>query len=661
MSFLAPLFLAGLLTVALPFWLHRLQTQSSDRKPFSSAMLLETTEQQIHVRKKLKYLVLLALRVALLLLIAFAFAKPLWTDPDTLPGPGPEGTHLVVVDTSASMGREGVFDRAIDMARAAIDQAPGGAMLQVVSAANGILLESELSADATSHKEVLDRLSPGTVNLEFGHMMAALDRLAESLPPPVTLHLVSDFQDSGMPVRFADLVSARIETLRPHVVRSETAANWSVQSMRRTANGIDVVINGEGADDAQATVTVELNGVGLGVRQVEAAGSAMLSFDNLQLVEGDNRIAVRIEAGDELAIDNSRFDVIENQPPAPIPLITFNQGGLPVTYLTAALQADPNGAYDVELAVIGDFDARTLPRYRWVIVDDIGTVPAEMEAELSAFVENGGNILAFAGQRTATTTRIPVTGNAVAAASLGVATNRFLSIGRVDSGHPALAATEGWYNVNLTQTIPIRVTTDDQVLVRLENDEAFMFERRIGQGRVLVVAGGLENEWNDLPIRPVFVSFIVEAARYLSGATDISRTFTAGASLPLTLVGGASGQVIDPDGETVLSLADTTRAQQVRLDKIGFYEVYTSQGNYLVAVNVDPRESDPAVASPEVLNRWAEAMGGQSSPQVTTTIAQDAKPVELWHLLLLILALVLMGESVLGNWHLAPRTSRQSA
>lgn len=661
MSFLAPLFLLGALSIALPFWLHRLQTQSSDRKPFSSAMLLETTEQQIHVRKQLKYLVLLALRVALLLLVVFAFAKPLWTDPDTLPGPGPEGTHLVVVDTSASMGREGVFDRAIELARAAIGEAPGGAMLQVISAGNGIQLESELSVDAASHTAALDRLAPTTVNLEFGHMMAALDRLAETLPPPVTLHLVSDFQDSGMPVRFADLVSARIETLEPHVVRSDAAANRSVQSVRRTATGIDVVINTTGEDDARAIVAVDLNGVEIGTRQVESAGTTTLSFDNLQLIEGDNRVAVRIEASDDLAIDNRRVHVIDNQPPAPIPLITFNQGGLPVTYLTAALQADPNGAYDVQLAVIGDFDPRTLPRYRWVIVDDIGTVPPEMETELRRFAERGGNILAFAGQRTAITSRIPVTGNAVEAASIGVASNRFLSIGRVDSGHPALAATEGWYNVNLTQTVPISVTTDDQVLVRLENDEPFMFERRIGAGRVLVVAGGLENEWNDLPIRPVFVSFIVEVARYLSGATDISRTFTAGASLPLTLVGGASGQVIDPDGETVLSLADTARAQQVYLDKIGFYEVYTSQGDYLVAVNVDPRESDLAVASPEVVNRWTTAMGGQSGPQVTATIAQDAKPVEFWHVLLLILALVLIGESVLGNWHLAPRTSRQNA
>ena len=84
MGFFAPIFLLGAIAIALPIWLHRLQTQSSDRQPFSSAMLLETTEERVHLQKKLKYLVLLALRVALLLMIALAFAKPFLSRPPTL-------------------------------------------------------------------------------------------------------------------------------------------------------------------------------------------------------------------------------------------------------------------------------------------------------------------------------------------------------------------------------------------------------------------------------------------------------------------------------------------------------------------------------------------------------------------------------------------------
>lgn len=651
------MFLLGIVAVALPFWLHRLQTQSSDRKPFSSAMLLETTEQQIHVRKKLKYLLLLALRVALLLLLALIFAKPLWTDPDTLPVPTPEGTHLILLDTSASMSRSGVFDQAVAQARRAIETAPGGALLQLLSADSGIHIESELSADRSTATASLAAIQPGALRLDYGDAIAAIDRLAESLPQPVTLHFVSDFQDSGMPVRFANLVSSAVTTLVPYVVGSGEPFNWTIETIRETGDGVDVGVFGFGHYERAAAVALFLNGESVGEHGIITGGQTIARFDGVQPEAGDNRLEVRLEADDDLRVDNQRYYVLENVPPAPIPLITLNPDGLPVTYLSAALQSDPNNAYRVEPMLIGEFDSRTLSRYPWALVDDIGTVSVELEAALEEFVRDGGNLLAFAGMRSATGARIPVSGNSIRPASIGAGANRFLSIGQIDTGHPVLSQTEGWYSVNVSQTIPIDAHSEDRVLIRLENDEPFLIERKLGLGRLLLVVGGLENQWNDLPIRPVFVSFIVEAARYLSGTDRLSKAFVAGASLPLTMTGGTSGQVIDPDGRNVLSLADTTRAQQIKLNKPGFYEVYTAQGNYLIAVNADSRESKLQAVADETLQRWVAAMAGQPDGNVASSYDIEPEPVGLWHALLLILALVLVAESLLGNVYLTPRTT----
>jgi len=657
MSFVAPLFLLGALAIAVPFWLHRLQTQSSDRKPFSSAMLLETTEQQVHVQKKLKYLALLALRVALLVFIALAFAKPLWTNPETLPGPGPDGTHLVLVDTSASMRRDGVFEQSVSLARRAIDAAPGGAMLQVLTAGADVREATELSTDRGISRAALQSLEPDASRLDYGQVMTAIDRLTETLPPPVTLHFISDFQDSGLPARFADVVSTRISALQVHAPSTRPVFNWSIQAIRQTANGIDAVVFGDGQDDMATGVELSLNGTAVETREVTGSGSTTLRFTGLVLEPGDNQVQVEVLAGDDLGIDNRRYHVIRNTPPAPIPLLTLNRDGLPVTYLSAALHSDPDNAFRIDTAVIGEFDTRTLSRYSWLIVDDIGAVGAELEASLLEFVQNGGGVLAFAGQRSAAARRIPLSGHSVRPTSAGPGDDHFLSIGQVDSGHPLLSETDGWYAVNLSQTIPVETQPDDQVLVRLENDEAFVIERRLGQGRVLLVTGGLENQWNDLPIRPVFVSFMIEAARYLSGAEQVTTAFSAGATLPLSLIGGVSGQVVDPDGRTVLSLADTTRAQLIELHKTGFYEVYTSQGDYVVAVNTDPRESELVPIAQETMQRWVSAMSGTVESGEALAFEQESEPFELWHGLLLILALVLIGESVLANAHLTLRTS----
>ncbi len=83
-SLLAPLFLIGLGAIALPLWLHRLQTQSPEREPFGSAMFLEPSERRVHLKKEFRYLILMALRILVLALLAFAFAKPILQRPPTL-------------------------------------------------------------------------------------------------------------------------------------------------------------------------------------------------------------------------------------------------------------------------------------------------------------------------------------------------------------------------------------------------------------------------------------------------------------------------------------------------------------------------------------------------------------------------------------------------
>ena len=654
MGFFAPLFLLGALAVALPIWLHRLQTQSSDRQPFSSAMLLETTEERVHLQKKLKYLVLLALRIALLLMIALAFAKPFLKRPPTLPTAGAAGTHLILVDTSASMHRTGVFDQAITVANQVIGDAPSGALLQVLTADDALHIGSDLSVVKADHRSAMSMLNVSALRLDFGGAMAAVDRLAESLPPPVTLHVISDFQASAMPVRFADVVPYRVSALLPHVVGTGAPFNWSVEYVRETADGLDVGVLGFGDRERVADVELILNGEVVESRGLSETGPVALRFTDLQYEEGDNRVQVRVITDDDLAADNQWFHVVENEPPSPVPLLTLNSGGLPVTYLSAALESDSTHSYDVEPLVIGEFDSRVLTRHRWALIDDIGSIDEELDNTLTAFLQNGGNLLAFAGERVASASAIPVSGHQLSAASSGVSANEFVSPGQVDTGHPVLAQTEGWHTVNVSRTIAVEVQAADQVLIRLENNEPFLIERRIGSGRILLFLNGLDNRWNDLPIRPVFVSFMVEAAGYLSGVNEISKTYTTGASLPLSLIGSASGQVVDPDGNTVLSLTDTTRAQQINLDKPGFYEVYTPQGDMLVAANIDPRESELSKISQELLDRWKAATGRSAGIGAGQSDIVESAPLELWHWLLFMLAVVFIAESMLGNAYLAP-------
>ena len=101
--------------------MHRLQTQSPETEPFASTMLLKASEQRVHLKKKLRYLLLLTLRILLLILLALAFAKPVIERAATLPAAAVTTLHIIVIDTSFSVAHGDRFSRATDTAREIID------------------------------------------------------------------------------------------------------------------------------------------------------------------------------------------------------------------------------------------------------------------------------------------------------------------------------------------------------------------------------------------------------------------------------------------------------------------------------------------------------------------------------------------------------------
>src|SRR5439155_7419791 len=74
MSFLAPLYIAGALAVALPIIFHLIRRTPQGRQEFSSLMFLAPSPPRITRRSRLSNIVLLLLRAAALCLLAFAFA-----------------------------------------------------------------------------------------------------------------------------------------------------------------------------------------------------------------------------------------------------------------------------------------------------------------------------------------------------------------------------------------------------------------------------------------------------------------------------------------------------------------------------------------------------------------------------------------------------------
>src|SRR5512142_1773767 len=121
MGFLTPWFLAGAAAVGLPVWLHLLRKHKTTPLPFSSLMFFERRTQSSIKHRRLRYLVLLAMRAALFALLAIAFAGPYVTR-KILPVSRTGEVTIFAVDNSLSMRAEGRLDSAKQMAKSAISR-----------------------------------------------------------------------------------------------------------------------------------------------------------------------------------------------------------------------------------------------------------------------------------------------------------------------------------------------------------------------------------------------------------------------------------------------------------------------------------------------------------------------------------------------------------
>src|SRR3954462_3221722 len=104
MSFLAPLFLVGLVAVAAPIIFHLIRRTVKERVRFSTLMFLKESPPRLTKRSHLENIILLLLRCAVVCLLAASFPRPYFQRAAAEPPKAASGKRMVILlDTSASM------------------------------------------------------------------------------------------------------------------------------------------------------------------------------------------------------------------------------------------------------------------------------------------------------------------------------------------------------------------------------------------------------------------------------------------------------------------------------------------------------------------------------------------------------------------------------
>jgi hypothetical protein len=662
MGFLAPWFLAGIAAVGLPVWLHLLQRHRTTPLPFSSLMFFEKRTQSSVRQRKLRYLLLFALRVALLALLALAFANPFFST--SVPVENARKLVVVAIDRSFSMRTSTLsgtrLDEAKTKARSFVSGLPGGAQVQVLALDSQVEYLTRATNDKSQALEAINSITPGDGRSSFGELARAVRVLQQNAKAQLEVHFFSDMQQSSAPPSFADLDPGPHAFIHLHPIQATAAANWTVEAAQAPpliwdAKPVTVTATVAGwrsSESAQRTVSLLIDGKSLESKQVTVPpnGQAQVQFQ-FTPGHGRHRGEIRLDQHDQLPEDDHFLFAVERAEPERILFVENTRNGRGILYYRAAIESVQASPFVVDTATIGDTDRLQFSKYALVVLSDPGKLADGFEKMLDSYVRNGGGLLLLAGPQSAMNGNLPLTETTVTAAN---ERNREQAVTSADTQHPALQNTNQFSGVTFSPAVRLQ-PSHARVLLRTGNGDPVLIEQSVGGGRVLTMAATLDGVTTNLPLQAAFVPFAQESALYLAGEEAAQSNMTVGSVLELRRSPQQTGSVsaTGPGDRTEIPLNEAGTAQNLRLDSEGFYDARYADGRRrLIAANADRRESDLAPMPPDALALWQKAGDAANAP-VQATGATTERPFSLWRYVLLLALLAAVVESVVASRYLA--------
>ncbi|MBD3265270.1 VWA domain-containing protein, partial [bacterium] len=356
--FLYPLILAGAALIAIPWLVHQIRRPERDIKPFSSLMFVPKIKRKVIERRSIQHILLMLLRMALVILLVLAFARPyrLFSIAPSAAA-GQAADHVILLDTSFSMGAGSNFEEAKNQA------------LQIVngleSNERAVLIPFHQTADishtfvdretASQNKQRIRQvIRQAKLTQQTTNYYSALDAAREVLTPKSQeqikkerhIHLITDFQQKGFSTQqpFHKLPSAyQLHCLPIGTKAQNRFAITGIHLQKQGENHFRVLAQIKNGVDtqAQADTALFINGKETASKTISIEPGFTNKIDlDFQIAEGTPFQGYLQVEQDALELDNRRYFAWNPIPKKQIQLIADNtslQPGEPAWFVEQAL------------------------------------------------------------------------------------------------------------------------------------------------------------------------------------------------------------------------------------------------------------------------------------------------------------------------------------
>ena len=590
--------IAGLALLAglIPILVHLINRRRYVRVPWAAMSFLLAANRRSARRIRLEQSLLLLTRIAAVILLGLAVARPFLPASPLWPSPSSRVHRVLLLDNSLSMSARrtgGVtrFESARRCARDLLDSFPPTDAVSIVTLsypAEAVIAQT--AYDRRFVKERLAALQPTQRGTDtVGGLTTAIEILEASRVARgnYAVYLISDFPravwagetpENPTPAvlamrRIADMLTDSAVDLT--VVHAAPGPSDNLAVTRFAAEspliGINLpvsvaaVVTNNGSLSAN-NLTLQIRRDGQIIRRQQlprldpgeftvAAITTEFSIPGTHLMEA--RLAPHPE--DVLEHDDTRYLSLEVRETMPVLMVDGRPGTTQfagqVGFLATALAPAPQGTGSTlivpKVITEPELSAEALPDYDVVALCNVSRLPGELWKQLESFVARGGGLLVFGGDLVS----VDNYNQFAYAGGDGLLPGRiarpvlvpsqdatFFGFKVSDAVHSIVAdfadhPESGLFSSRVERYVPIELDPHRaEVVLSYTNDEPALLASTFGKGRVLLCTTTANMDWNNLAAKGDYVSLMLSAMAFLSPRHGDYRNVTVGQMIrePLT-------------------------------------------------------------------------------------------------------------------------------